>query len=34
VLCGPAPMLKAAQAALHGLGVPRARILAERFTYD
>ncbi|WP_431303066.1 ferredoxin reductase family protein [Sediminicoccus sp. BL-A-41-H5] len=34
VLCGPKPMLKAAQTALRGLGVPGARILAERFTYD
>ena len=34
VLCGPTPMLKTARAALRGLGVPGARILAERFTYD
>lgn len=34
VLCGPAPMLRAARVALRGLGVPASRILAERFTYD
>lgn len=32
VLCGPAPMLRAARAALGRLGVPARRILAERFT--
>jgi predicted ferric reductase len=34
VLCGPPPMLHAAEAALRQLNVPRHRILAERFTFD
>jgi predicted ferric reductase len=33
VLCGPAPMLRVSRRALRALGVPRARILEERFTY-
>lgn len=33
VLCGPPPMLREARRALRRLGVPRRRILEERFTY-
>lgn len=33
VLCGPPPMLREARRALRKLGVPRGRILYERFTY-
>ena len=32
VLCGPAPMLQAARAALRDLGVPHGRMLAEQFS--
>lgn len=34
VLCGPPPMLEAAEDALIGLGVPSRNILSERFSYD
>jgi predicted ferric reductase len=34
VLCGPPAMLVSVEAALRGLGIPRARILSERFVYD
>ncbi|PWS35968.1 hypothetical protein DFH01_20660 [Falsiroseomonas bella] len=33
VLCGPPPMLREARRGLRALGVPRTRILEERFTY-
>lgn len=33
-LCGPPGMMDAAERALRGLGVPRERIVAERFKYD
>jgi len=34
LLCGPPPMIAAAGAALEALGVPRGRVIAERFRYD
>ncbi len=34
LLCGPPPMLDAAEAALIARGVPAGRILSERFVYD
>lgn len=34
VMCGPAPMLEGAEAALIELGVPSGQILSERFQYD
>ncbi|MDF1718263.1 MAG: hypothetical protein P1U75_16540, partial [Antarcticimicrobium sp.] len=34
LLCGPPPMLEAAEDALIGLGVPSRNILSERFSYD
>ncbi len=34
VLCGPPGMLRVAESALRRLGVPRKRILSERFFYD
>jgi NAD(P)H-flavin reductase len=34
VLCGPPAMLVSVEAVLRGLGIPRARILSERFVYD
>src|SRR4028119_1204868 len=33
-ICGPGPMMDAAEAALHGRGVDRSRIHLERFTAD
>ncbi|MFM8616080.1 MAG: hypothetical protein ACKOC9_15485, partial [Alphaproteobacteria bacterium] len=32
LLCGPGPMIRAAHQGLHALGVPRRRILGERFS--
>jgi ferredoxin-NADP reductase len=32
LLCGPGPMIRAAHQGLRGLGVPRRRILEERFS--
>ena len=32
-VCGPAPMMDSVERTLRGWGVPRARIVAERFTY-
>jgi ferredoxin-NADP reductase len=32
LLCGPGPMIRAAHQGLHALGVPRRRILEERFS--
>jgi predicted ferric reductase len=32
-VCGPGPMMDAVERALHGFGVPRSRIMAERFNY-
>lgn len=34
VLCGPPEMMRPVRAGLRALGVPRRRILEERFTYD
>lgn len=34
VLCGPPPMMREVRAALTALGVPRARIIEERFVHD
>ncbi len=34
IICGPPPMIDQVAAILRGFGVPRARILAEKFSYD
>lgn len=34
LVCGPVPMMDAVERALAGLGVPAARVVAERFKYD
>lgn len=34
LLCGPPPMIAAAEAALKTRGIPRAQVSAERFRYD
>lgn len=34
LLCGPPPMISAAEAALKARGIPRAQVSAERFHYD
>ncbi|UCE30940.1 MAG: ferredoxin reductase family protein [Burkholderiales bacterium] len=34
VVCGPTPMILAVQQSLAELGVPEARVVAERFSYD
>ncbi len=34
LLCGPPPMIAAAEAALKARGIPRAQVSAERFRYD
>ncbi len=34
VVCGPAPMIRSVEATLLGMGIPRGRIVSEKFSYD
>jgi ferredoxin-NADP reductase len=34
VVCGPPPMIESVEGALSALGIPRNRVLSEKFSYD